>query len=491
MKPEIIPPRASALAALLTYVSLGAAGGAVAACVDPADFASLEQAIIPTADCSVPEAIPDDGLDDREAIQLRLDVQRCALLGPGVYDVSADLGAGQDHVAALHLRGGMKLSGQGPATVLHFYGTATGAWDGVQISGSTNTLSELTLDSADLVSNDEQTHMVEVVGNSHLGATDSTTITGNAFNHPGVTGVRKGDCVRLLGSPDYQVKRTLIAENQFTVCRRSAIEVQRQVVDYAILTNAFTETTDQMIDGEQSGQAFGGRGIIAGNTFTATSGNYAIAMSATELAELVIADNVISGQGVFCYNCRGFTFTGNVVTARPDSAVAALTVVRSSGRTVIAGNVITRAGTVAGAVVSIAPLNEQYPGATVINGNHLKQETGAFGLNVLSVRGFAFTGNILELADGLVAPHGLRISRNTTTDPMNDGVVITGNQLLGPWQIGVTLQSTLRATLGHNAMDATPGAKGLSCNTSVTGPVVSSGNNWTASSCAQATAGGL
>lgn len=452
-------------------------------------------------DCHNTQIVPDTQ-DHRADIQLELDTNKCLWFGCGTWRVGLSAGTGQQAIGSLNMKGGMHLRGAGKCTVFTFIGTRNGAWAGVRMYGRDNTFENITLDTTEMVLGDEQSHVIEVVGNQTFNPdgttpTDGNVIQGMRFNHPTVPGQLRGDCIRLLGEQAYPVTKTLIDANVFTTCKRSAIGIQRGVDDLVITGNAFTQTTDQIIDGEQSGSAINGRLVIDGNLFYATSGKYAIQISGQESADLAITDNTFVGQGLQCYQCKRFTISGNVFThAQPGSADATIQIFQLTGPGTFTGNVAIRYPGAAAPVLSITGSTDggvaKFPSNIVVTGNYIKQYTASVGVNVLSTQGLSISDNIVELETGVVGPHAIKVARNAGTDPLNDDVSIVGNNLRGPWQIGVTLQATARATLGHNAMPATPGAKGLSCSgTGNTGPIVSAANNWTASSCAIATGGNL
>jgi hypothetical protein len=446
-----------------------------------------------------------DGLDDRLIIQSKLDGpdptgDKASCLGPGRYEVSVNEGSGQAFIGSLNLSGGMTLVGAGPgSTILHFTGTRNGAWDAVRMYGGHNYLGNLTIDTSDMVLGDEQSHAIEIVGNAIYNPDGTTPTDGNTvqnvnFIHPHVPGQERGDCVRILGEQAFPVTNTIITDNHMTKCKRSGVAIQRGVYDWTITDNTINDVTDNQIDGEQSGSAKNGRGIISGNTFFAQTGKFAIQMSGMETADLVVSNNTIVGAGgIQCIQCRRTTVTGNVVVHTVVGAADATVVFfRASGPVTFSSNVVVRSAGTAGPVVSVT--NDgvtNVPSNVVIANNYLRQDTASVGINVLSTTGLVATGNIVELGADVVGPHAIKVARNAAADPLNDDVAIIGNQLRGPWQIGLTLQATARATVGHNSMPATPGAKGLSCNASTTGPVVSSGNNWVASSCPIATGGNL
>lgn len=66
---------------------------AAAACSRPPAVTTAPQALItcPAAACDVPAAVPNDGLDDRAAIQAALNVNGCVHLGDGEYDIDTPL----------------------------------------------------------------------------------------------------------------------------------------------------------------------------------------------------------------------------------------------------------------------------------------------------------------------------------------------------------------------------------------------------------------
>src|SRR4051812_34573833 len=222
------------------------------------------------ASCTVPLAVPDDGLDDRLQIQAALDHQGCADLGPGVYDVGINPDGGLAGITTLIVKNGRSLRGTGPSTVLKFAGVAHGDWNGIRMSGESVLVTDILIDTSGLTGTSEQAHAIQVQGHPSpiIGTTNGATIRGVWFNHPvrrTATGasIPGGDCVRLLGEPTNNVTLS-ITGNHFLDCDRSGVAIQRGTFGAVIAGNTIYRTGDQDIDAEMTGSGRGGDWSITG-----------------------------------------------------------------------------------------------------------------------------------------------------------------------------------------------------------------------------------
>jgi hypothetical protein len=252
-------------------------------------------------DCTVPSALPDDGMDDRLEIQAALDHQGCADLGPGVYNVRINPDGGLAGISALVVKDGRSLRGFGPRTVLKFVGVAHGDWNGIRMSGANELVSDLMIDTSGLTGTSEQAHAIQVQGNpaTIIGTTKGATVRSVWFNHPvrttsGGVSIPGGDCLRLLGEATNNVTVT-ITSNHFLDCDRSGIAIQRGTFGAIIAGNTFYRTGDQDIDVEMTGDGLGGDWSITGNVFLPGKLRpISVALSGARAAtNIVFSDNIM------------------------------------------------------------------------------------------------------------------------------------------------------------------------------------------------------
>jgi hypothetical protein len=258
-------------------------------------------------------AIPDDGIDDREALQAAIDA---AQSGSGCLDI----GVGKYHatrspvsIASLHITAPLVIRGVGrDETTIAMLGSGTlpGAsgpanWRLLELGGASvgSTISDLALDGSQRIETGEQTHLVQVTGPAR-----STTIERVKMTLPVIGPSAGGDCMRFLGEVDSWVSginvRDVLAE-----CDRSFIAIQRGVEDVVVERVETTSVGDQVIDFEPTGTLFGctpsvrrvtvrnsilRRGQpLADGLVVAISGN---GCSVTEHVDVI--DSVVDGGGI-------------------------------------------------------------------------------------------------------------------------------------------------------------------------------------------------
>src|SRR5205085_10619263 len=140
-------------------------------------------------------AIPDDGIDDRTALQAVLNA--CAgstvSLEAGQYEVVTPT---PRSVAMLTLPAGTTLQGLGTQSVIRFSGdNGTRAWRGTQLGHSTLIQRLRLITDFTPGTTDEQTHVIRGDGPLH-----DVTITDVAINHPSHQS-KSGDCIQFVGYP--------------------------------------------------------------------------------------------------------------------------------------------------------------------------------------------------------------------------------------------------------------------------------------------------
>lgn len=211
-------------------------------------------------------AVPNDGLDDRAALQAAIDAAqngpRCLDLAAGTFHATRKPTPGAASIPSLRVTGTLALrgAGEGPGgTVLAMLGSGTlpGAtvpsdWRLLDIAaGASGVLvSGLAFDGSQRVGTGEQTHLVQLTG-----PTTGVVIEHVRFRLPPLGGNTGGDCVRLLGTPTEWVRDTTIRNAVGEDCDRSFVGVQRGVDGLVVERSESVRVGDQAIDFEPTGGA--------------------------------------------------------------------------------------------------------------------------------------------------------------------------------------------------------------------------------------------
>ncbi len=457
------------------------AGAGTGGCFDPAGYG----------------AVPDDGVDDRPAIQAAIDDAVAAgrgtvCLAAGRWTVTRAPAGSYNRNAALATHGAhLTLTGAGPGTVLELAGDQQVAAVSV-ISldpGATDiTLERFAIDTSAATDTDEQTHAIGI--GSRVCATSNgtcsmpvsdVTVRDVRFTHPKTAGVRKGDCIRILGqTPATQVRRVTVSGVSFTSCARSGIAVQRNVVSLAVLGNHFGEQIgDTPFDGEPSGGE-GDDGLrLIGNSFADAPATYSAALTSYQHA--VVSGNTFAGRGLSLYRTRDVVVADNTfdVTAVTGGGVIESGNVADGIR--IDNNVIRRHG-VPGPVIRVVSQSGGVPGQVSVGGNTIVADGDSTGVYGDGVRDFGVRDNTITFTEQ--APNGSGIHIQAINGPV-DEVMVTGNSIAGPgYFAAVRLDSRPERFRGLTvALNSSRGAvRSLQCSQSGDGgfpePVVSVGNRW-------------
>jgi hypothetical protein len=320
-------------------LALAAAPEPPAPCVRPADYG----------------ARPDDGADDRAALQRALDAATsgpgCLELAPGRYDVTRRPEPGVAAIPSLVARGPLGITGAGATLALLGSGirpgeTAPGDWTLLEVSGPDVAISGVAFDGAGRTSTGEQTHLLQV-----RGPAERVTIERSSFNLPGPGAA--GDCIRLLGEADRRVRGVTIRDVLAPACFRSFLGVQRGVHGLLVEQVETTRVGDQAIDFEPTGgAAFGCTPIISGVTIRdsvfrrgAERGiTISVAGDTCALADdVTIADSVIEDGGIDLLDVGRVTLAGlRVENARGFDAQPTLLARKRVGALVVRDSTFVR-----------------------------------------------------------------------------------------------------------------------------------------------------
>jgi hypothetical protein len=471
---------------------------ALCACVDQPSTSELDQPLGGFTDCSVPGASPDDGIDDRLAIQTALTTKGCALLGPGVYDIFTPLPrpVGTNKYDMLSMGTGRSLRGMGPATVLRFSGDANAQdWHGIGIVGNEAEVSSLSFDTTQLLNTQEQTHVIQI-----LGPAVRTRVSNSWFNHPSKVGMRSGDCIKIVGydptatGVDKRVSFE-IHGNVFTLCDRSGVAIHSGVSSGVLTGNLFLGTGDQDLDLEGGGGVIDDL-VVNGNVFQRSlNSGLSVAIGADHTRRASFMGNVIHGGGMNTYNVDYLTVVGNAFEV-PGSA---LDMVKSTTAVTISGNVFNQTDPAATiALIKGSHHNSGSPGSVVFSNNVVKavNATGSL-VNIISAFDVTVSNNSFTWSPPTVPSGTSTLSTIYGIIKNTDSILFANNVVRGPWSRVLTVSNSYEATYGGGIRSVTFSGNvmrgplaGLFCSQSGPGPIVSFGNSGVpASNCVGVTAG--
>jgi hypothetical protein len=434
----------------------------------------------------VPSAIPNDGLDDRAAIQQALDSQGCAYLPAGVYDIETpSFVPPARRIYAMLTLNGARLYGDGAASTLRFKGSAGGQdWEGVRLTGAGPALHDLSVDTAGLSMTGEQTHASKI-----LGPAVDADIFNMSYRHP-QRGEPGGDCIQLVGYAASLITHARIHDNAFLQCDRSGVAIHSGAHGLDISNNLFHDTGDQDIDGEGSGENIDW--LIAHNTFllgAAPQGDVALQL---QLATNVrVTANVFAGRGLFAYSCTRCEFDHNEITRTIGAAGnGVIEISKASPLNQIHDNFIRRAATAGdGPVIRLVPHNSGTPDHATITSNVIQQETTGDAVYSVGLVGLRVENNDVTysggpgvrfgvLAYGSAGTYGIRttdlhVNANVWKGPLKAAIGISGSYMGA---------GTLEATLNQAAVT------GIVCGNihtagGIQGPFSVSANTWLPSNC--------
>jgi hypothetical protein len=434
----------------------------LAACEAGAQLTELEATeMLGCVDPAVAGALPDDGLDDREAIQSVLDdnplgVSVC--LRPGRYELSRRGGNTHRRISSLSIESSnVHIAGAGWTTELALVGSGGGGdWNAIEIKSSPSTVApvagvtirDLMITAGDSFERDEQTHLI-AIGAAYAGSAQvsDVQISRVAFLMP--AGEDGGDCIRILGGPVKPVTRVQISDNQFIACDRSSIGVQRWTSDIIIDGNMFAAVSDQHIDFEPTGTGSVDRYVITGNIFTGgTQGKIHVSIvgnSATEAAaDVLFANNMLAGRGLFMLNVRRAVVTSNIITAQMDTAAGLIDAIKVQDSLVVSGNVLRRWAGPAGSVLTMSVHNSGMPGQLLVSGNQFIQESAGTLVSAEGAQDLTVSNNVFQY----LGPAGTGYSAITLRAVARpaDRFLVLGNRVLAPASAPLTSFLLLHAS---------------------------------------------
>jgi hypothetical protein len=444
----------------------------VASCGSPRDFG----------------AIPDDGVDDRVALQAVLNA--CAgttvSLEAGQYEVVTP---SPRSVAMLTLPAGTTLQGLGTQSVVRFSGdNGTRDWRGIQLGNSTLIQRLRLVTDFAPGTTDEQTHVIRGDGPLH-----DVTVTDVAINHPSHQS-KSGDCIQFVGypptdtSPDKRIWNANVNHVNFERCDRSGIAVHSGLHGSLVAghltsrfnANTFTGISDQDIDFEGSGDIDGVE--IDNNTFLVPANlESTVAVSIVASSNIHFHDNHLD-RALDLYGCSQCEIDHNVVSLAIPASEPVVNLRKRSSNVVFHDEIYTRAASAGiGAVLAITQ-KISAPDHVTVADSQLIQHSNGVPLIAVGIIGLQVLRDTITYdgADGLP----LRIDGIVATGSSGDGSLRTTDLHV----VDTVINGPIRAAMGVSGSYAGTGTveltrvrasganqglrcEGIATGAGITGPV--------------------
>lgn len=446
-----------------------------------------------TAACAAPRsfgAVPDDGVDDRVALQSTLTA--CA-------GSTVELEAGRYNVvtppwprarAMLAIPDGTRFQGQGDRTEILFTGDNMGAeWRGIQW-GSRTTLRRVSLRSR-LTRTVEQTHMMR--GDGPLRDVEVDHV---GCDHVAADGGKSGDCASMAGypatatTPDRRLWNIHLHHNVVRDTGRAGFAFHSGVRSSRFDHNVFLHARGQYLDGEVGNGMSDNDSIeIDHNLFAARVGlESALAIQIQTASHIRIHDNVVSGA-VDLYGCDACELADNEVTLSVETESAVVGLRKSGSGTVFRDEIYTRNASAGDGYVLAVVEKEGSPDHVVVTDTEIVQHAGepavySWGIVGLALRHLTLTCDAAAQPYSAIALSGSPATRTTELELTDSAIVgpytsaiAVGGSYAGTGSVDVQRNTSTRASAGLVCVG--PGQGGR-----VTGPVTYVGNAMPAASCA-------
>jgi hypothetical protein len=392
-------------------------------------------------------AVGDGATDDRPAIQAAIDDARDAgkagiFLPAATYRVSRATEPGDRFSLDLRDVHDFTVAGEGPGSVVKLVDTTarTGDWHVFILQGQARRVlfTDLVIDGnrTGLTEPNEQSHGIEVEpGTEDLVIT--RCILRDCF----------GDGVRLLGTPDANVRRVRIDNCLFHANKRSGLGVQRALEQILVIGCLFEATvSDQSIDFEPSGADGPTEITIDGCIIRHTNRSPAVTLTGIQGSDPAVrvkfSNNVVTGGPVFCVDVAQLTVQNNTIVVPADITRnrIPLQVQRGGDSLVLSGNLLINQSAETQAALSLGEVNQRQVSRALVSGNLCRTVAGS-GIQLLSSDDVAVEGNML-VAEGPCAVGVLVRSEASDVDRVavrdND---ITVNDT-GRWRVGVQVAAS-------------------------------------------------
>lgn len=452
-------------------------------------LALFTSGVVYASPCAVPNAIPNDGLDDRAAIQVALDTQGCAELEIGTYDVKMIMPrpAGAAGWGQLFFSNGDILRGKGPGTKIKFSGgTLSGDWYGLWVRKASDVLiTDVYLDTTDLRHSNEQTHIIQISGPA-----ERVTVDRVWFNHPmrnDLNGnpARNGDCIKMLGS-DLAPVSAKVESSWFVECDRSGIASTGGIRSLVINNNTFFNTGDQDVDFEASQQS-SSLTVTNNHTLTGSNAQGAWSMAIGTAHDVVFSGNVLTGRGLQLYNVESAMITDSIISRNfKENGEPVIELLKAVHRITISNVQASRDIVTPGAVIHFGHHTSGYPTTIRIQNSSLFSFSDG-PLIAGAAKDIQIINSRLERTKDAPWTCDTTVCESWAVDLVGgivktDMISVGGNVFVGKWDYAVRI-SGIRLGIGAVSLygNQAPGVPhGLYCPSpaGISGPIMSGHNTW-------------
>lgn len=416
---------------------------------------NLSQSVAELSSCSVADfgAVPDDGIDDRAAIQLAID-GGCAMFSGGEYTVLTP--PMPRSIAMLTFPPNTEMYGNGATeTVIKFSGDPQRVdWRGIQLNSNAH-LHHLTL-AVDTPpgSTDEQTHVVRADGPLHDIEIDHTIC-----DNPVVVNSKKGDCYQFVGyepridSPDRTIWNVNIHHNTVKRAARSGVGIHSGIhgtlvgghYTSRIHNNLFLDTSDQDVDEEGSYLEAGLPSIdgieIDHNTFEHIPNPLTPhAVSMVYSGHTWFHDNVLNGRGIIVDGCFDCEFYNNTVIQAVPAVVPAVILRRYIVNVTLHDEKYIREESAGvGSVLDFSQLVTGYPLNVKVEDSSLVQRAQGNILYSFGSVGLSVVSTTLDYQRPTETPTFFGIDLSGSAVTRTDNITLRRVSMLGPLKSPVRL----------------------------------------------------
>lgn len=329
-------------------------------------------------------AIPDDGIDDRAALQRSLSTAGCLNLrdAPGRYHVDVPVGP---HVRCLLTApAGTNAEGM-PGAVIAFRGDGgRDDMSGICVASGFSS-DRIEWDGDGLRNTNEHTRIVHWVG------ADGVRIERSRFYFPPRAGEKRGDCIHGIGYIPDDISTGIQLVNNRMICARSGWAWHSGTEDAQVIGNEIC-SGDQGLDGE--GDQVGApwlirRALVRGNRFVrcgiAEEGE--ISVQIVRGVDVVLERNYFEGRGLDLAEVTSLSMIGNVIDFDVRGGDPAIMIRKASTGTRISGGIIRRFSA-GGPVISIER-RETGPDGTTLDGGLVIEQHATY--HAIQLRGVSNT----------------------------------------------------------------------------------------------------
>lgn len=381
-------------------------------------------------------AVPDDGIDDRIAMQAALDAAKAAHKPicrgwTGRYSVTKKPGTGISNVASLVVDGdGMDVGGLGDQSIIEMIGDSGGGdWWVFRVSGANNRLHDFSIEGATRGATTEQTHLIQT-----WGPAQDNTVESMRLNLPSFGPHTGGDCIRAGGEQATPVIGLTIDKVRGIECDRSLFGGQRWVFGVRILNSSSYSVGDNVVDYEVSGVGHSGDIVIRDCRLRRNGLGNAVALALATSAggappgyDVLVEHTTVDGA-ISIYNTGYVTLRDvRAVSQGPSPTVD---IRKDSAHVKIEGGYYEHFGSTAAPVVNVSYQTSTWPRfVTIAKPAHLVQRTNDHVIKAEPAQSLAVEGADIECLQPQANTFAAIFARATVAPAT--GISISGPTITG------------------------------------------------------------